>query len=192
MTCHSAVYPNSSAITSVMWLANCGNVSDIDDDDDEYCKADAEVRNHQLLITGKKPQEVKGQGFVFSLWFRPHSDRNAMCNIRRRLGDVTRKDKLATGEGTCELLPVCNVTLDHDHVDKHLPVSAVQTGQPHHRGTRSMRHTRVAPLIFCCPRALLLMSSSLSSLLPLPHRSAHLSLHHSARWLTCRSSLYLC
>lgn len=39
-----------------------------------------------------------------------------MCNIRRRPGDVTGEDELATGEGTCEPLPVCNVTLDHDHV----------------------------------------------------------------------------
>lgn len=39
-----------------------------------------------------------------------------MCNIRRRAGDVTGEDELATGEGTCEPLPVCNATLDHDHV----------------------------------------------------------------------------
>lgn len=156
---------------------------------------DADVRNHQLLITGKTRKRSKvralsspsGLGRILietlcaifadvpATWLEKTS--------WRRAREPASRFQFATWRWTTTTW------------SKHLPVSAVQTGQPHRRGTRSMRHARDAPLIFCCPRALLLMSSSLSSLLPpapLPHRSAHLSLHHSARRLTRPSSSYLC
>lgn len=79
-----------------------------------------------------------------------------MRNICRRLAEVTRRGKLLTIEGTCELRPVCNVTLDHASTPANtFPCQqskevSLTTEARHRWDTRATLHWYSVALVFCC------------------------------------------
>lgn len=140
----------------------------------------------------KCPQEGKGQKAYFHQLVASPSN----LNYAKYSPTWLEEGKLLTGEATGELRPVCNATLGPRARRRQAPFrvsSPKRSASPQRHAIDETRWQRCADILLpSCFAAYVIMPCT-SCLPPTssPRPSAHLSLHHSALWLTW-GSLYLC